>query len=157
MIRLSRLADYGLVLMGRMAAKPATVHTAVGLSEETQLPMPTVAKLLVRLTQGGLLLSHRGARGGYQLARPPAEISVGDIVVAVDGPIALTQCLEHGAAGACDVEPICPTRRGWNRLNDAVKRAFSEVSLAELAQPYSNLTQPEPIRFGAESRDATSR
>lgn len=156
MIRLSRLADYGLVLMGRMAAKPATVHTAVGLSEETQLPMPTVAKLLVRLTQGGLLLSHRGARGGYQLARPPADISVGDIVVAVDGPIALTQCLEHGA-GPCDVEPICPTRRGWNRLNDAVKRAFSEVSLAELAQPYSILTQPEPIRFGAESRDATNR
>jgi FeS assembly SUF system regulator len=156
MIRLSRLADYGLVLMGRMAAKPATVHTAVGLSEETQLPMPTVAKLLVRLTQGGLLLSHRGARGGYQLARPPADISVGDIVVAVDGPIALTQCLEHGA-GPCGVEPICPTRRGWNRLNDAVKRAFSEVSLAELAQPYSILPQPEPIRFGAESRDATNR
>jgi FeS assembly SUF system regulator len=156
MIRLSRLADYGLVLMGRMAAKPATVHTAVGLSEETQLPMPTVAKLLVRLTQGGLLLSHRGARGGYQLARPPADISVGDIVVAVDGPIALTQCLEHGA-GPCGVEPICPTRRGWNRLNDAVKRAFSEVSLTELAQPYSILPQPEPIRFGAESRDATNR
>jgi FeS assembly SUF system regulator len=147
MIRLSRLADYGLVLMGRMAAKPVTVHTAVGLSEETQLPMPTVAKLLVRLTQGGLLLSHRGARGGYQLARPPAEISVGDIVVAVDGPIALTQCLEHGA-GPCDVEPICPTRRGWNRLNDAVKRAFSEVSLAELAQPVPMLQAQ--ARFGVE-------
>ena len=73
-----------------------------------------------------------------------------------DGPIALTQCLEHGA-GPCDVEPVCPTRRGWNRLNDAVKRAFSEVSLAELAQPYSILPQPEPIRFGAESRDATNR
>jgi FeS assembly SUF system regulator len=148
MIRLSRLADYGLVLMGRMAAKPATVHTAVGLSDETQLPMPTVAKLLVRLTQGGLLLSHRGARGGYQLARPPAEISVGDIVVAVDGPIALTQCLEHGA-GPCDVEPICPTRRGWNRLNDAVKRALTEVSLAELAQPMP-LPQPQ-ARFGVEA------
>ena len=147
MIRLSRLADYGLVLMGRMAAKPATVHTAVGLSEETQLPMPTVAKLLVRLTQGGLLLSHRGARGGYQLARPPAEISVGDIVVAVDGAIALTQCLEHGA-GPCDVEPICPTRRGWHRLNDAVKRALTEVSLAELAQPMP-LLQPQ-ARFGVE-------
>ena len=153
MIRLSRLADYGLVLMGRMAAKPATVHTAVGLSEETQLPMPTVAKLLVRLTQGGLLLSHRGARGGYQLARPPVEISVGDIVVAVDGPIALTQCLEHGA-GPCDVEPICPTRRGWNRLNDAVKRALTEVSLAELAQPSPILPQPQPMGLRADVRDA---
>ena len=152
MIRLSRLADYGLVLMGRMAARPATVHTAVGLAEETQLPMPTVAKLLVRLTQGGLLLSHRGAKGGYQLARPPAEISVGDIVVAVDGPIALTQCLEHGT-GACDVEPICPTRRGWNRLNDAVKRAFSEVSLAELAQPTPLFQPKDRVQHGAEARE----
>jgi FeS assembly SUF system regulator len=152
MIRLSRLADYGLVLMGRMAARPATVHTALGLSDETQLPMPTVAKLLVRLTQGGLLVSHRGAKGGYQLARPPAEISVGDIVVAVDGPIALTQCLEHGA-GACDVEPICPTRRGWNRLNDAVKRALTEVSLAELAQPMPPVELQAPFHIGPEPGD----
>jgi FeS assembly SUF system regulator len=149
MIRLSRLADYGLVLMGRMAARPANVHTALGLSEDTQLPMPTVAKLLVRLTQGGLLISHRGAKGGYELARGPSDITVADIVVAVDGPIALTQCLEHGAAGACDVEPICPTRRGWNRLNDAVKRALTEVSLAELVQPMP-LLQPQ-ARFGVEA------
>ncbi len=153
MIRLSRLADYGLVLMGCMAARPAGVHTALGLSDDTQLPMPTVAKLLVRLTQGGLLISHRGAKGGYELAHAPEDISVGDIVVAVDGPIALTQCLEHGA-DPCDVEPICPTRRGWTRLNEAVKRALSEVSLAELAQPVL-LAQPgEPIRFGAQTRDA---
>ncbi len=153
MIRLSRLADYGLVLMGRMAARPAAVHTAMGLAEETQLPMPTVAKLLVRLTQGGLLISHRGAKGGYELASSPAAISVGGIVVAVDGPIALTQCLEHGE-GACDVEPICPTRRGWNRLNEAVKRALYEVSLAELTQPVPALPTNDPIRNGAEARDA---
>ena len=152
MIRLSRLADYGLVLMGRMAARPAPGHNALGLSDETQLPMPTVAKLLVRLTQGGLLVSHRGAKGGYQLARPPAEISVGDIVVAVDGPIALTQCLEHGA-GPCDVEPICPTRRGWNRLNDAVKRALTEVSLAELAQPMPPLELQSTFHIGPEPGD----
>ena len=134
MIRLSRLADYGIVLMGQMAARPAAVHTAMGLSEDTQLPMPTVAKLLGRLTQGGLLISHRGARGGYELARPPAQISVADVVTAVDGPIALTQCLEHGPV-PCEVERLCPTRHGWNRLNDAVKRALAEVSVAELATP----------------------
>lgn len=153
MIRLSRLADYGLVLMGRMAMQPATVHTAVGLAEDTQLPMPTVAKLLVRLTQSGLLISHRGAKGGYELARAPSAIAVAEIVVAVDGPIALTQCLEHGP-GNCDVEPICPTRRGWNRLNDAVKRALADVSLAELTQPLPFLQPGEQIRVGAEVRDA---
>jgi FeS assembly SUF system regulator len=153
MIRLSRLADYGLVLMGRMALQPTTVHTAVGLAEETQLPIPTVAKLLVRLTQGNLLISHRGAKGGYQLARSPSAITVADIVVAVDGPIALTQCLEHGAQ-PCDVEPICPTRRGWNRLNDAVKRALTEVSLAELSQPIPVAQMREELGAGIEFRDA---
>ena len=153
MIRLSRLADYGLVLMGRMALQPTTVHTAVGLAEDTQLPIPTVAKLLVRLTQGNLLISHRGAKGGYQLARSPSAIAVADIVVAVDGPIALTQCLEHGAQ-PCDVEPICPTRRGWNRLNDAVKRALTEVSLAELSQPIPLAQMREELGAGIEFRDA---
>jgi FeS assembly SUF system regulator len=153
MIRLSRLADYGLVLMGRMALQPSTVHTAVGLAEDTQLPIPTVAKLLVRLTQGNLLISHRGAKGGYQLAQSPSAITVADIVVAVDGPIALTQCLEHGAQ-PCDVEPICPTRRGWNRLNDAVKRALTEVSLAELSQPIPLAQMREELGAGIEFRDA---
>jgi FeS assembly SUF system regulator len=153
MIRLSRLADYGLVLMGRMALQPTTVHTAVGLAEDTQLPIPTVAKLLVRLTQGNLLISHRGAKGGYQLAQSPSAITVADIVVAVDGPIALTQCLEHGAQ-PCDVEPICPTRRGWNRLNDAVKRALTEVSLAELSQPIPLAQMREELGAGIEFRDA---
>jgi FeS assembly SUF system regulator len=153
MIRLSRLADYGLVLMGRMALQPTTVHTAVGLAEDTQLPIPTVAKLLVRLTQGNLLISHRGAKGGYQLARSPSAITVADIVVAVDGPIALTQCLDHGAQ-PCDVEPICPTRRGWNRLNDAVKRALTEVSLAELSQPIPLAQMREELGAGIEFRDA---
>ncbi|HXV25355.1 MAG TPA: SUF system Fe-S cluster assembly regulator [Alphaproteobacteria bacterium] len=153
MIRLSRLADYGLVLMGRMAVEPSTVHTAVGLAEDTQLPMPTVAKLLVRLTQGGLLISHRGAKGGYELARGASAITVADIVVAVDGPIALTQCLEHGP-GNCEVEPICPTRHGWNRLNDAVKRALTEVSLAELARPLPYLQPSEDAGIGANVADA---
>jgi FeS assembly SUF system regulator len=153
MIRLSRLADYGLVLMGRMALQPTTVHTAVGLAEDTQLPIPTVAKLLVRLTQGNLLISHRGAKGGYELARSPSTITVADIVVAVDGPIALTQCLEHGAQ-PCDVEPICPTRRGWNRLNDAVKRALSEVSLAELSEPLPLTQMRDRMGAAIEFRDA---
>jgi FeS assembly SUF system regulator len=146
MIRLSRLADYGLVLMGRMAGEARAVHTAIGLAEDSQLPMPTVAKLLVRLAQGGLLISHRGAKGGYELARPPAEISVADIVVAVDGPIALTQCLEHGADPCC-VEPVCPTRRGWNRLNEAVKRALADVSLAELSEPFPFTSRDAPARI----------
>ena len=148
MIRLSRFADYGIVLMGSMARRPAAVHTALDLAAESGLPLPTVSKLLVWLAQGSLLISHRGAKGGYELARPASDITVADIIVAVDGPIALTQCLELGP-GSCEVETLCPTRRGWARLNDAVKRALSDVSLAEITAPAPLI--PEPARPRAEA------
>jgi Rrf2 family protein len=86
------------------------------------------------MARAGVLVSHRGAKGGYRLARPPESITAADIVCAVDGPIALTLCIEHGA-GACDVESLCPTRRGWRRINDAVRLAMQSVSLSELAFP----------------------
>src|SRR5215510_6922240 len=134
MIRLSRLADYGVVLACHMAAQSDRCHNAFDLAATTGLPAPTVSKLLAALARAGLLVSHRGAKGGYRLARPAAEVTAADIVSAVDGPIALTICIEHGD-GACDVESLCPTRRGWRRINDAVRQALGSVSLAELAFP----------------------
>ena len=132
MIRLSRLADYGVVLACQMAVKVDCCHNAFDLAAATGLPAPTVSKLLAALARAGVLVSQRGAKGGYRLARPPAAITAADIVSAVDGPIALTVCIEHGA-GACDVESLCPTRSGWRRINDAVRDAMKSVSLAELA------------------------
>jgi len=132
MIRLSRLADYGVVLACQMAVKADRCHNAFDLAAATGLPAPTVSKLLAALARAGVLMSQRGAKGGYRLARAPEAITAADIVSAVDGPIALTVCIEHGA-GACDVESLCPTRRGWRRINDAVRDAMKSVSLAELA------------------------
>ncbi|HZF35196.1 MAG TPA: SUF system Fe-S cluster assembly regulator, partial [Candidatus Angelobacter sp.] len=134
MIRLSRLADYGVVLACQMAVKADCCHNAFDLAAATGLPAPTVSKLLAALARAGVLVSQRGAKGGYRLARPPGAITAADIVSAVDGPIALTVCIEHGA-GACDVESLCPTRSGWRRINDAVRNAMKSVSLAELAFP----------------------
>jgi FeS assembly SUF system regulator len=131
LIRLSRLADYGVALMTQMALGQGAVHSAQTLAAASGLPMPTVSKLLSALARGGLLDATRGAKGGYRLARPASRISIGDIVGAVDGPIALTQCIEHGP-GACGVEVICPSRRGWQAINEGVRRAFAAVSLAEL-------------------------
>jgi FeS assembly SUF system regulator len=131
-IRLSRLADYGVVLACQMAVKVDCCHNAFDLAAATGLPAPTVSKLLAALARAGVLTSQRGAKGGYRLARAPEAISAADIVSAVDGPIALTVCIEHGA-GACDVESLCPTRSGWRRINDAVRDAMKSVSLAELA------------------------
>jgi len=134
MIRASRLADYGVVLAGHMAVRPEAFYNAVDLAAATQLPPPTVSKVLVALARAGVLVSHRGARGGYRLSRPPQEISAAEIVMALDGPIAMTVCIEHGE-GACEVENSCPSRRGWARINAAIRRALEEVSLADLAGP----------------------
>lgn len=134
MIRLSRLADYGVVLACHMAARTDAYHNAFDLAAATGLPSPTVSKLLAAMARAGILESHRGAKGGYRLARQPADITAADIVCSVDGPIALTVCIEHGN-GACDVESLCPTRRGWRRINDAIRDAMKSVTLAELAFP----------------------
>jgi len=131
-IRLSRLADYGVVLACQMAVKADRCHNAFDLAAATGLPAPTVSKLLAALARAGVLVSQRGAKGGYRLARAPQMITAADIVSAVDGPIALTVCIEHGD-GFCDVESLCPTRSGWRRINEAVRDAMKSVSLAELA------------------------
>ena len=132
MIRLSRLADYGVVLAGRMATRPALYHNAMELADATGLPTPTVSKILAALARNGVLVSQRGVKGGYRLSRGPAEISVAEIISALDGLIALTLCIEHGPR-SCDVESICPNRHGWQRVNDAVRLALGSVSLAEMA------------------------
>lgn len=132
MIKVSRLADYGVVLACHIAGHHGQCHNAYDLAETTGLPAPTVSKLLAALAKAGILISIRGAKGGYRLARSADQITAADIVTAVDGPIALTVCLEQGD-GVCDVESLCPTRRGWHRLNEAIRAALASVPLSELA------------------------
>jgi len=154
MIRLSRLADYGVVLACQMAVKADRCHNAFDLAAATGLPAPTVSKLLAALARAGVLVSQRGAKGGYRLARTPEAITAADIVSAVDGPIALTVCIEHGA-GACDVESLCPTRSGWRRINDAVRNAMKSVSLAELAFPVPAGLSDRPAPSAADTLTAS--
>src|SRR5215471_17409204 len=104
MIRLAKLTDYGLVLMTIMARQSlAANHTARDLAASSRLPLPTVSKVLKQLLQSGLLISHRGTKGGYGLAKSPADISVAEIVTAMEGPIALTEC-STDTTGLCDLE-----------------------------------------------------
>jgi FeS assembly SUF system regulator len=136
MLRLSRLADYGVVLMSQMASSHDHLHNAQTMADATQLPLPTVSKVLSVLARAGLLTAIRGAKGGFKLARSASQISVAEIISALDGPVALTQCIERGP-GSCEVEGICSTRRGWQTINGAVQRALEGVSLAELVKPAS--------------------
>ncbi len=135
MIRLAKLTDYGLVLMTAMARNgTASVHTARDLASGTHLPLPTVSKLLKQLLQSGLLVSHRGINGGYGLAKDPAEISVAEIIAAIEGPIALTECMTD-VSGLCDLEPSCPIKTNQRVLSDVVRAALQKVTLSDLAQP----------------------
>lgn len=134
MIRLSRMADYGVVVMTYMTMRRHETQTTHQVAVSTGLPEATVGKLLKVFARDGLLDSHRGVHGGYQLTRRPEDVTVADIVTAVEGPIALTLCVDDHP-GNCDVESLCPMRGGWNRINAALRDALESVSLAEMAFP----------------------
>ena len=135
MIRLGKLTDYGLVLMTYIARdRDRSLHTARDLSVESRLPLPTVSKLLKELLQGGLLVSHRGIKGGYSLARKPREISVAEIIAVLEGPIALTEC-STDISGLCDFEPCCPIKDNQRIISQAVRGALDKVMLSDLTHP----------------------
>ncbi len=134
MIRMTKQADYGIVLMTRLAGEPQRQFSAPELAEECQLPQPTVSKILKSLARGELLASHRGVKGGYALARDPQEISVAEIITALEGPIAITECIDD-APGECCQEPICPVRGNWQRINVAIRMALEQIKLAEMTHP----------------------
>ncbi len=131
MIRVSRMADYGVVVLSQVAREPGRHITAAEIAASTQLPAPTVSKLLKQFAHDGILESHRGAKGGYSMHRSPLEISVAEIIRAVDGPIALADCLE-GSDGICGIEHICPIRGPWQNVSDAIQTALEGISLAQM-------------------------
>ena len=131
MIKLSRITDYGIVLMANFATLERGVsQNAREASAETGLPLPMVSKVLKALARESLLISQRGAKGGYTLARPPAEISVVEMVTALEGPIGLTECTTH--PGACAQEASCEVRAPWQLINLTVRDALANISLDDL-------------------------
>ena len=133
MIILSKLADYGVIVAAHLAAHPDRQATAAAVATATRLPPATVAKLLKAMAHAGLVSATRGAAGGYRLARPPAAISVAEVVAAIDGDIGMTQCSIHVAD--CERTNYCPTRPHWAAINRAVGAALSAISLAEMMGP----------------------
>jgi FeS assembly SUF system regulator len=134
MLRITRQTDYGIVLLSRMAAEPERMFTAPDLAEEAQLPLPTVSKVLKLLARDGLLDSHRGAKGGYSLSRIPERITVAEIIGCLEGPIAMTECIDDGP-GACDQEGFCPVEGNWQIINEAIRTALERITLHRMARP----------------------
>lgn len=135
MIRITKQTDYGIVLLTQMALVPQRQFNAPELAAEASLPLPMVSKILKQLVREGLLTSHRGVKGGYSLARPSDEISVAELIAALEGPIALTECIS--VEGDCSHEPICKVRSNWQRINGAVRSALEGISLSEMARPFA--------------------
>jgi FeS assembly SUF system regulator len=146
-MRLSAQADYAVVMMRAAARQCGSVRlNATLLAGETGLPLPTVQKLVSRLSAAGLIESSRGTGGGFRLARPPAAISLADIVEAIEGPIAMTPCVEHGRHD-CAIEGSCEVRPHWNAVNGAVRGALAGVTLSNLID---TPVVPERQAIGAE-------
>lgn len=146
MLRMSRITDYGIVLLTHLAADAEgaapgeAVHNARELAARAGLPLPVVSKILKTLTREGFLLSHRGARGGYALARRPAEITVASIIDALEGPIALTECGTE-VHGACARESRCAVRQPWQQINRELRKTLERVRLADLVHPGGGRTE----------------
>lgn len=132
-------------------AQAEKVATAPGIAATTGIPEPTVAKVLKGLAQSGLVASQRGAHGGYRLIRPLATIPVSDVIVAIDGPIALTACVE-GTGGTCDSLSLCPMAGRWGVVNDAISDALSSITLADM----QIASVPKSLRFEDAPRTPTN-
>ena len=131
MLKLSRLTDYAVAALVRLSAAEG-VETSPGIAAAIGVPEPTVAKVLKLLAGQGLVSSTRGARGGYRLGRPLASINVAEIITAIDGPIALTSCVE-GATGMCESQTLCPVAGRWDPVNAAIRTALENITLADMA------------------------
>ena len=133
MLRVTRLTDYATVVLTVLAARPEVVLSAVELAEAAGLEIPTVAKVLKPLAQAGLVEGFRGAGGGYRLTRDAADISLVEIVEAMEGPLGMTECSLH--TSNCGIEQSCGVRANWRRINDVVADALRGVTLAQMLAP----------------------
>jgi FeS assembly SUF system regulator len=162
MIRINKITDYGVVLLTHIAFEDESrIYNARDLASQTHIPLPMVSKILKALTRGGVLESHRGMNGGYRLKRPSEEITVVDIIEALQGPIAITQCIDESTS-ACGIELLCPVRLNWQRINDVVRGALDGITLADMTRPWTKKNGPvesdgaRHIRDGAGNASAAA-
>jgi len=143
------MTDYAVVLATHLAAAEGP-HAARDLAVQTQIPEPTASKVLRKLTRAGVVMSHRGAKGGYALARSPRKIGVNEVIEAIEGPIAVTECSDETTDSLCEYETNCGVRANWQRINLAVHKALSEITLADMAMPGTS----ELVSIALSSKDA---
>ena len=135
MLRITRLTDYGTVVLAHLARDDASLVSAAEVAAATGIALPTVSKLLKTMAKAGLVNSTRGSHGGYQLARDARAISAADVIDTLEGPVCITEC--SASDSHCDFEAICNVGGAWQRINVAIRRALDEISLADLLRSNS--------------------
>lgn len=151
------MTDYAVVLATHLATAEGP-QAARDLALHSQVPEPTASKVLKKLARAGVVKSHRGVKGGYALARAPEHIGIREVIEAIEGPIAVTECSDDSAESSCEYETSCGVRANWQRINMAVQGALSEITLADMAVPGASElislslsgTQAERLRAGLE-------
>jgi FeS assembly SUF system regulator len=133
MLRLSKLTDYATVILSFMARDKIQVHAAMEIAAVTGIALPTVSKIMKLLVNADVLISTRGAKGGYALARVPEKISVATVISALEGPIALTEC--SISQQGCEQASGCDIHGNWGLINRIIHNALESVTLADLIRP----------------------
>ena len=131
MLRISRLTDYATIILAQLARAKGEVQPAPQVAKQAHLSLPTVSKLLKTLHRAGMVTSFRGPQGGYTLARGAELISAAEIIDAIEGPVAITECSLDESQ--CDISSFCSIGRNWQHINRTIRGALEKVSLAELA------------------------
>ena len=141
MFRISRLTDYGTLILVYLAAQETRLCSAADIAAGTHVTQPTTQKLLKVLAKTGLVESVRGTGGGYRLTRNPATISTAEIIDALEGPVAITECSIDD--GSCELEQLCQVGSAWQKINSAIRSALQEITLADLGQPNADFPVPD--------------
>ena len=133
MIRLGKLTDYAMLILSQMAQAPASVLSAAVIAEALHLSLPTVSKILKILSEGGLVSSVRGAEGGYLLTRAANEITVADVITAMEGNLAMTECCE--SINLCAISASCVMKGNWLKINTAIHAMLAKLTIIDMSQP----------------------
>ena len=130
MLRMSKLTDYGTVVLAHLASDHSACLSAAEVANASGIALPTISKILKSLAKSGLVQSTRGAHGGYRLSRLPTEISAAEVIDALEGPVSITEC--SSSDSHCNYEHHCNVGNAWQRINIAIRRALGDISLADL-------------------------
>ncbi len=133
MLRISRLTDYGTMILVHLAGQDAGLCSASDVAAGTHLALPTVQKLLKTLAKSGLVGSVRGANGGYRLTRAPEDITAAEILNVLEGPVAITEC--SAETHQCELEPLCQVGSAWQKINRAIRSVMEDIRLSDLRRP----------------------